>query len=75
MTAHKSGKKRKAGERVYPEPEPKLRLLKLGSECSTPELASGLTQGVKAVLRKFDWKREDGPGDDTTEVTHGGPEE
>jgi hypothetical protein len=75
VTAHRSGKKRKAGEQVYPEPEPGLRLLKPGSECSTPELASGLAQGVKAVLRKLGRKREDGPGDDTPEAAHGGPEE
>jgi hypothetical protein len=28
MTAHQSAKKRKAGERVYSEPKPKLKLLK-----------------------------------------------
>ena len=68
MTAHKSGKKRKPGERVYPEPEPRLRLIKPGSECSTPELASGLAQGVKAVLRKLGREREDGAGDDTPDA-------
>lgn len=68
MTEHKSAKKRKPGERVYPEPEPKLKLLKPGSECSTPELASGLSEGVKAILRKLNRKRQSGAGDDTPEA-------
>ncbi len=68
MTAHKPAKKRKPGERVYPEPEPRLRLLKPDSGCSTPELASELSQGLKAVLRKLSRKREDGAGDDTPDA-------
>lgn len=68
MRTHKSAKKRKPGERVYPEPEPRLGLPKPGSECSTPELASELPQGVKAVLRRLGRKREDGPGDDSPET-------
>ncbi|MDQ3804152.1 MAG: hypothetical protein M3416_10020 [Acidobacteriota bacterium] len=72
MTAHKPAKKRKPGERVYPEPEPKLKLPKPGSECSTPELASELSQGLKAVLRKLSRRREDGSGDDTPGRRQGG---
>jgi hypothetical protein len=57
-----------SGERVYPEPKPGLKLLKPESECSTPELALELPQGVKAVLRKLSRKREDGAGDDEPEA-------
>ena len=68
MTAHKPAHKRKPGERVYPEPEPRLRLLKPGSGCSTPELASELTQGLKAALRKLGRRHKDGAGDDPPEA-------
>ena len=67
MTAHNPAHKRKPGERVYPEPEPRLKLLKSGSGCSTPELASELSRGLKAVLRKLDPARKDG-GDDPPEA-------
>jgi hypothetical protein len=59
VTARKSAKKRESGGRVYPEPKPGIRLPEPGSECSTPELASELSQGVKAVLRRLGRKRED----------------
>lgn len=70
MTSHKSAKKRKPGEPVYPEPEPepRLRLLKPQSECSTPESASELSEGVKAILCKLNRKRQSGAGGDTPEA-------
>ena len=68
MTAHNPAHKRKPGERAYPEPEPRLKLPKPGSECSTPELASEMTQGLKAVLRKLGRKRKGDDDDDTPEA-------
>jgi hypothetical protein len=66
--AHKSAGKRKADEQLKAEPKPKLKLIKPQSECSTPELASELSQGLKAVLRKLNRKREDGTGGDEPEA-------
>lgn len=60
MTTHKPAKRRKPGERVYPEPKPKLRLLKPQSECSTPELTAEMTQAVKAALCRLVGKRKGG---------------
>lgn len=68
MTARKPAKKRKRGERVYPESEPGLKLLKPQSECSTPEVASGMIQGAVSALRKLSRKRKDGDGDDPPEA-------
>ena len=68
MTAHESGKKRRPGERVYPEPKPRVELPKPSSECSTPELALEPSQGLKAILRRLDRKREPGADDDTPEA-------
>lgn len=63
MRAHKSAKKRGPGGPLHTEPEPGLKLPKPGSECSTPELTSGLSRGLKALLRKLDRKPKDGAGD------------
>ena len=68
MSTHKSAKKRKPGERVYPEPKPRLKLLKPDSECSTPGLALEPSQGVKAILRGLNREREPRAGDDTPEA-------
>jgi len=68
VTSHKSAKKRKEGEPVYPEPKSKLRLIKPGSECSTPELAPEVSQELLSALRKLGRKREDGSGDDPPEA-------
>jgi hypothetical protein len=68
VRTHKSDGKRKPGKRVHPEPKPKLSLLKPSSECSTPELASELSQGLMAVLRKVRRKRKDGSDDDEPEA-------
>lgn len=65
MRTDKSAGKRKPGERVYQEPEPKLRLLKPQSGCSTPELASELSGGLKAALRRLGRERKAGAGDDS----------
>ena len=63
MKARKSARRRKPGGQVYPEPKPKLKLLKPQSECSTPELAAEMTQAVKAALCRLVGKRRGGDGD------------
>ena len=68
MTAHNPAHERKPGERAYPEPEPGLELPKPKSECSTPELASEPSQGLKAALRKLGRRRRNGDDDDTPEA-------
>lgn len=68
MTARKSAEQREPGGRGRPEPEPGPKLIRPGSECSTPELASELSQGVKALLRRLNRKRESGADGDTTEA-------
>lgn len=68
MTTHKPAKRRKPGERVYPEPKPKLRLLKPQSECSTPELGSELAEELKAALCRLVRKREHRDGDGPPEA-------
>ncbi len=68
MTARETAKQREPAERVHPGPEPRLRLLKLSAECSTPELASELSEGVKAALRRLGRKRKAGAGDDPPEA-------
>ena len=68
MTARKTAKQRKPGERVHPGQEPKLKLLKPSSECSTPELASELSGGLKAALRRLGRGHKDGAGDDPPEA-------
>ena len=42
---------RKAGAPVAPQPEPKLRLLRPISECSTADHALGLGQELKGMLK------------------------
>ncbi len=69
-----SAKQRRPGERVYVEPKTGLKLLKPGSECSTPELASEMSQEVMSALRKLNRKRTTGAGDDSGEPRKKGGE-
>lgn len=58
MNAVKSLGHRKAGESIQPAPEPKLRLLRPPSECSTTELVSELSRQVKVMLRRVKTGRQ-----------------
>lgn len=62
MTANQPAKKRKRSEPIYPKPDPKPKLPEPGAGCSTPELTSGLTRGVKEALRKLNPSRKDDGG-------------
>jgi hypothetical protein len=72
--AHKSAKQRGPGERVYVEPKTGLKLLKPGSECSTPEMAAEMSQEVMSALRKLGRKRKTDAGDDSRELRKKGGE-
>jgi hypothetical protein len=61
----KTVRTRKAGIPVAPAPEPRLRLLRPDSECSTADHALGLSREVKEMLKGLRRKpadtNDDGP--------------
>ena len=67
MSKDKKVRTRTAGTPVAPAPQPRLRLLRPHSECSTADYALGLSQEVKEMLKGMRRKpattktKDDGP--------------
>jgi hypothetical protein len=68
MSGNKAPRRRKAGEPVYPQPEPALRLIKPDSECSTTSIITELSQEAKEMLQDTHRKRQARSDDDTPDA-------
>ena len=68
MSADKTARRRKAAAPTRRGPEPRLRLLKPQSECSTTGLLAELSREVEAMLRGQKRRREDPVGEDPPEA-------
>jgi hypothetical protein len=63
VSTKKTAKPRKAGEPADLRPEPRLRLLKPQSECSTTGLVTELSGEVRKLLRGQKRRRKGPAGD------------